>query len=151
MFEKILICLDGSDLAEQVLPFATEIARRFGSKLVLLEVTATPSAVVEPTTGYYHAPSTAAIVRREEEASDYLAAVATRLESEGLTVEYLTQPGSPGRTIVNYAEDNGIGLIALATHGRSGFGRIAFGSVADFVMKSSGLPNLVIRPRQPMG
>ncbi len=150
MFEKILVCLDSSDLAEQVLPYATEVARCFKSKLILLEVTATPSAVVEPTTGYYRAPSPEALIRREDEANEYLAEVAARLEGEGLEVEYLTQPGSPGRTIVNYAEDNGIGLIALATHGRSGLGRIAFGSVADFVMKSSGLPNLVIRPRQPM-
>ena len=150
MFEKILVCLDSSDLSEQVLPYAAEIARRFKGKLTLLEVTATPSAVVEPTTGYYQAPSPEALARREDEASEYLAEVAARLKSEGLKVDYLTQPGSPGRTIVNYAEDNDIGLIAMATHGRGGLGRIAFGSVADFVMKSSGLPNLVIRPRQPM-
>ena len=150
MFEKILVCLDGSDLAEQVLPYATEIARRFRSKLILLEVAATPSAVVEPTTGYYRAPSPKALARREDEASEYLAEVTARLKGEDLEVEYLTQPGSPGRTIVNFAEDNGIGLIALATHGRSGIGRITFGSVADFVMKSSGLLNLVIRPRQSM-
>jgi len=150
MFEKILVCLDSSDLAEQVLPYAAEVAKRFNSKLILLEVTATPSAIVEPTTGFYRASSPEAVLRRENEASEYLAGVAARLEGEGLDVEYLTQPGSPGKTIVSFAEDNGIGLIALATHGRSGLGKIAFGSVADFVMKSSGLPNLVIRPRQPM-
>ncbi len=150
MFEKILVCLDSSDLAEQVLPYAAEVARRFKSNLILLEVTATPSAVVEPTTGYYRAPSPEAVVRREDEANEYLAEVAARLESEGLDVKYLTQPGNPGRTIVSFAEDNGVGLIALATHGRSGLSRIAFGSVADFVMKSSGLPSLVIRPRPPM-
>ena len=150
MFEKILVCLDGSDVGEQILPYVAEVARRFKSKLILLEVTATPSAVIEPTTGFYHATSPETMVRREDEASEYLAAVAARLKDEGLDVKYLTQPGSPGRTIVNFAEDNHVGLIAMATHGRSGLGKIAFGSVADFVMKSSGLPNLVIRPRPPM-
>jgi nucleotide-binding universal stress UspA family protein len=146
VFERILVCLDGSDLAEQMLPYAIEIARRFGSRLTLLEVTAPPSAVVEPTTGYYHATSPKEVQDSEEEAAGYLEKVAEPLQSRGLDIEYLTLPGSPGRTIVEYAEENEIDLIILGSHGRSGFSRFAFGSIADYVLKQSGRPVLVKRP-----
>ena len=148
MFEKILVCLDGSDLAEEILPYAREVAQCFGSKLVLLEVTMPPSAIVEPTTGYYSAPTPAEIQRKEEEAITYLESIAQAIKTAGLEVEYLTLPGSAGRSIVSYAEESGIGLIALGTHGRSGLKRLAFGSVAEYVLKESGLPVLAIKPRR---
>jgi nucleotide-binding universal stress UspA family protein len=148
LFEKILVCLDGSDLAEEILPYAREVARRFGSKLVLLEVTMPPNAIVEPTTGYYSAPTPAEIQRKEEEAITYLESIAQAIQAAGLEVEYLTLPGSAGRSIVSYAEESGIGLIALGTHGRSGLKRLAFGSVAEHVLKESGLPVLAIKPRR---
>jgi nucleotide-binding universal stress UspA family protein len=147
MFQKILICLDGSDLSEQILPYATEVARRFGSQITLLEVTAPPSAVVEPATGYFHASSPDKIQRREDEANEYLQGIARRVRRQGLTVDLLTLPGDPGRAIVEYAAENEIDLIALGTHGRSGLSRLAFGSVAEHVIKESGLPVLARRPR----
>jgi nucleotide-binding universal stress UspA family protein len=55
--------------------------------------------------------------------------------------------GSPGESIVSYADENGFGLIALVTHGRSGLGRLVFGSVADFIIRRSGLPILLIKPK----
>jgi len=60
-----------------------------------------------------------------------------------------TQQGYPiGDIIVNYAEQNEIDLIAIATHGHSGLARMVFGSVADFVLKNSGHPILVITPKE---
>jgi nucleotide-binding universal stress UspA family protein len=148
MFEKILVCLDGSDLAEEILPYAAEIARRFQSKLVLLEVTTAPSALVEPMTGYYTQTSSSKILRSEDEASTYLEGIADQLQERGLDVDFLTLPGSPGPAIVDYADENGFDLIALGTHGRSGLRRLVLGSVADYVLKESGLPVLARRPRQ---
>jgi len=148
MFEKLLVCLDGSDLAEEILPYVKEIALRFKSTLVLLEITTPPSAVVEPTTGYYSATSPADIERKEEEALTYLEDIAQLMQNEGLEVEYLTLPGSAGKAIVEYAEENEFGLIALGTHGRSGLRRLAFGSVADYVLKHSGRPVIIVRPRK---
>jgi len=148
MFEKILVCLDGSPLAEEILPYAKEVARRFGSRIVLLEVTAPPSAVVESTTGYYSAPTVAELQRKEEEAEAYLEGVERAIQEDGLEAESITLPGSPGKMIVSYAEESGSGLIALGTHGRSGLKRLAFGSVAEQVLRESGLPVLVIRPRK---
>ena len=148
MFEKILVCLDGSSLAEQILLYATEEARHFGSKLVLIEVTAPPSAVVEPLTGYYHATSLKKILRQVDEAETYLEQVAQSLKDEGLDAGYETMQGSPGETIVRYAKENDIGLIALCTHGHSGLGRLVYGSVADYVLKKARLPILIIRPQE---
>jgi nucleotide-binding universal stress UspA family protein len=148
MFNRILVCLDGSALAEEILPYATEVARRFGSKVVLLEVTTPPSIVIEPTTGYSHTTSISEIQRSEEEAASYLEDISQQLQGEGLDVEYLTLPGSPGKTITSYAEENNIDLIALGTHGRGGLVRMAFGSVTDYVLRHSNLPLLVIRPQQ---
>lgn len=148
MFKKILVCLNGTDLAKQILPYATEIAQRFGSKLILLEVTVPPSAVVEPTTGYYHATPLKVVQRSEAEARTYLERTAKPLRKKGLEVECLVLQGDPGETIVRYAEENGIDLIALGTHGRSGLGRLVFGSVADTVLRKAGLPVLVRKPRE---
>ena len=148
MFETILVCLDGSTLAEQILPYAAEEARRFGSKLVLLEVTAPPSAVVEPITGYYHATSLKKILRQVDEAETYLEQVTQSLTDEGLDAGYETVQGGPGETIVRYAKENDVGLIALCTHGYGGLGRLVFGSVADYVLKKAGLPILIIRSQE---
>lgn len=148
MFERILVCLDGSDLAEEILPYATEIGRRFGSRLVLLEVTTAPSAVVEPLTGYYAQTSSSEVLRSEDEASAYLEGIATRLQERGLDVDFLTLPGSPGAAIVDYAHGNQIDLVVLGTHGRSGLRRLVLGSIADYVLKRSGLPVLVKKRRQ---
>ena len=148
MFNRILVCLDGSELAEEILPYATEVAKRFGSTLVLLEVTTPPSIVIEPTTGYSHSTSISEVQISEAEATGYLKDMSQRLQGEGLDVEYLTIPGSPGKTIISYAEENGIDLIAIGTHGRGGLVRMAFGSVTDYVLRHSNLPLLVMTPQQ---
>ena len=73
--------------------------------------------------------------------------VAQRLRKKGLKVSCLTVPGDPGETIVGYAKETAVDLVALSTHGRSGLQRLAFGSVADFVLKRSGLPILIRKPK----
>lgn len=151
MFKKILVCLDGSHPAEQIVPYAAEAAQRFGSKLILLEVTKPPSVVVESMTGYYHPTSVEDILRDEKQALDYLEKIAQRLSKKGLEVDYVTVPGSPGETIVSYAEKHQIGLIALSTHGHSGLGRLVFGSVAEHVLRHSNLPILVRKPHEVKG
>jgi nucleotide-binding universal stress UspA family protein len=148
MLQKILVCLDGSSLAEQILPYVTEVALSCGSRVVLLEVTLPPSTTVEPLTGFYRTTPIEKVLREETDAQAYLKRVAQRLRKKGLKVSSVTVPGDPGETIVGYAKDNAVGLIALSTHGRSGLGRLAFGSVADFVLKRSGLPILIRKPEE---
>ena len=165
MFEKVLVCLDGSELAEQILPYVTEEALRFRSKVVLVRVATIPIIVPIPGAGMEAAApayqETASfttelvveqqIERGEKEARVYLERMGRTLEEKGLDVEWVVQQGTPGEAIVKYAGENMVTLIAITTHGRSGLGRVIFGSVADFVVRESGLPVLLVRPQEAEG
>ena len=148
MFEKILVCLDGSRLAEQILPYAGEQAIHFGSRVVLIHVATGPIDVPVPVPGelgVFVVPDL--LPEQIEKAEAYLEQVAQPLREKGLDVECVILSGAPGDTIISYAHENEVKLIAIATHGRSGLGRLAFGSVADFVLRESELPILVMKPR----
>jgi nucleotide-binding universal stress UspA family protein len=86
--------------------------------------------------------------KEQKESSIYLEGVANPLREKGLAVESVIMQGAAGEAIVNYANENDIGLIAIATHGRSGLRRAVFGSVTDYVLRNSGRPILVIRPQE---
>jgi nucleotide-binding universal stress UspA family protein len=153
MFEKILVCLDGSELAKQILPYAAEEALRFQSKLVLLQVVPEPVAFSPGIPGTGAAPiQTDTMVEEAEDAlngaRNYLEEIAKPLRKKGIQVEAVSVLGRAGETILGYADRNNVDLIAIATHGRSGLGRAVFGSVADYVLRESGLPMLVIRPQE---
>lgn len=148
MFQKILVCLDGSKLAEQIMPYVGEQAARFGSSLVLIQVISL-SAIPAPT-GIESVPMAVpdTMMRDAEMAAlDYLEGLAPPLRDRGLKVQCITMIGHPAETIVSYADENKFDLVALATHGRSGLKRMVFGSVADYVVRKSGLPILLIKPR----
>lgn len=165
MFERIMVCLDGSALGEAIVPYAAEKAVAFKSKLILLQVIA-PHINVPPNAGYvifpgktigeadetappkimtYSEVELAEIEREDGEATSYLEGIADNLRAHGLHVQTATIHGKPGEAIVRYAEHQGIKLIALATHGRSGIGRAYFGSVADYILKETTIPILIIR------
>jgi nucleotide-binding universal stress UspA family protein len=151
MFEKILVCLDGSELAEQVLPYAAEQARCFCSRLTLLHVVLEPVMVSTGAAGgpeHIEKPDVLDQIKEEQKQTFvYLERIAEELREEGLEVEPVLLQGSPGDAIISYAGENNFGLIAMATHGRSGLGRAVFGSVAEHVLRNSDMPLLVIRPR----
>jgi len=151
MFERILVCLDGSKLAEQILPYAAEQALKFESKVTLLQVMTIPSSV---SAGAGAAAGTGGIMEEESQRQEadmraYLDSVGQDLLKKGVSTNYVVlQPSPPGEAIVTYARANTIGLICIATHGRSGLGRAVFGSVADYVLRESGLPILLIKPKE---
>lgn len=146
MLRKILVCLDGSKLAEQIISYSAAIALAHQAKMVLFRVMPMPVAVAPGAPGVpVETPLTPEI---EAEAKGYLFNIAGSLTERGVRTEVVVQKGpSAGVEIVNYANENAIDLIALATHGRSGLGRAVFGSVADFVLRVSGLPILLIKPK----
>ena len=151
MFEKILVCLDGSKLAEQILPYSVEQARRLGSKLVLLQAYVLPTgellaaAHAGPSGGLDSMDREAPKLRAD--ALQYLEEVARPIRAKGVDTICLALQGTAGGVIVGYAQNESVGLIALATHGRSGLGRSLFGSVADHVVREAGLPILLIKPK----
>jgi len=152
MFERILVCLDGSKLAEQILPYATEQALKFESKVTLLQVMTVPSSVSAAAGA---AAQTGDIMkeesqRREADIRAYLDKVGQDLLKKGANTDCVVlQPSPPGEAIVRYAWDTSVHLICIATHGRSGLRRAVFGSVADHILRESGLPILLIRPKEP--
>ncbi len=153
MFKKILVCLDGSELAEQILPYAVEEALHFQGKLVLFQVVPEPVAFSPGIPGAASVPIRTDTMLEEakkalNEARDYLEDIATPLRKKGIQVEAVSILGGVGEAILSYAEGNNINLITIATHGRSGLRRGVFGSIADYVLRESGLPILVIRPQE---
>jgi nucleotide-binding universal stress UspA family protein len=154
MYKKILVCLDGSEMAEQIIPFAVEQAFHFNSKLVLMKIYAEPGFVGLAVPGFpavrLETGGVEKQVKKEEEESlRYLNTVAANiLAQRGLKADCEVILGVAGESIVDYAadSDNGIELIALATHGRTGPGRVILGSVADYVIRYARVPILLIRP-----
>ena len=150
MYRRILVPLDGSVLAEAALPHAISIARCSGSSITLLEV-ATPITVataIDPltTTAAEATLALESIDAAEQTAIDYLAGVARRPEFEGIPVQTEVVRGTAAPEIIRRAHAGDVDLIAMSTHGRTGLGRLVFGSVADQVLREAGLPILLIRP-----
>ena len=142
MFSKIVVPLDGSELAESVLKIVEPLTRDFESQIMLVRV-------VEPSPSLYFVDSPTALAnilrRNKEDCLDYLNAVANRLWAKGLSVNVMACDGVVASTIVDVAEKAQADLIAMTTHGRSGVGRWLLGSVADRVVKGSRIPILLSR------
>ena len=151
MLEKILVCLDGSNPAEKVLPYITPEAVARHSKLVLLHVIDSPESMTSLNNpGSPAVPvSTSGAMKRtfteETAAESYLASQTQLLTEKGLEVDYVVQSDAAGETIVKYAQENECTLIAIATHGHGGFRRFALGSTADYVVHHSAIPVLTVR------
>jgi nucleotide-binding universal stress UspA family protein len=152
MYKKILVCLDGSKLAEAILPYATEQAKRFDSELVLFRASSERSSISLALPGMPGVPidtkrAEKQLIEDEKEAETYLKSLAEKLQAETkLMVNYDQVLGVAGPAIVEYCADQDIELVAIATHGRSGPGRVVLGSVADYVIRHAGIPILLIRP-----
>ena len=140
---RILVPLDGSPVAEQVLPGVVTVAQAMKGKLVLFQV---PIAYVSGwMTGEWYLPAQGVLDTAEKDAQSYLSAVAVRLREQGFDVDTATGMGSVANCIVEYAEANHIDLIAMCTHGRTGLARWALGSVADRVLRAGSTPILLVR------
>ncbi len=141
MFKKILVPLDGSKIAEAVIPFAAEIAAR--SRAELLFVTAVQQV------GVWDATLSLQVLKREAEvAADYLATVERDLSDEGRKVATQVLDGDAAEAVLAAVEEAGADLIAISTHGRSGVSRWLFGSVATHILERATVPLLVLRPKE---
>jgi nucleotide-binding universal stress UspA family protein len=142
MFNKILIPLDGSALAEAILPEAEALAKDFGAEIILL-CAHTPQMFPYLTDNPY---ALADITRYEMESSRrYLDDVAARVRTKGVSVKTLLGEGRAADVILDTAEAVKADLIAMTTHGRSGVGRWLLGSVADAVVHAANVPVLLSR------
>src|SRR3990167_206738 len=109
MFEKILICLDGSGASERILSYITDDALRLHSKVILLRVVSPPETIIPvniPGSPGMPVSTEGAIqhtITEVNEAETYLRRIAEPLQGKGLNVECVVMPGLAGETIINYA------------------------------------------------
>jgi nucleotide-binding universal stress UspA family protein len=144
MFEKILVPLDGSPLAQSVLPYVMALAKGFHSRVILFHVAETALDHEAPEQKAY---ADETVERVRPLAENYLAGVADEFRKEGIDVEIKVVKGRAAAQIVGYAEQEDVGLIALSTHGRSGLARLVMGSGIDKILRACEQPVLLVRPR----
>jgi nucleotide-binding universal stress UspA family protein len=144
-FKRILVPLDGSPLSERALPVAMALAEKFESLIILLrawELSVPSVPALDPAVG---ARVTELQEHMYEEAERYLETQADKVRQQGLNVQAVLSDVAPADGIIRTATTEDVDLIVMSTHGRGGFARWAFGSVADKVARHSHCPVLLVR------
>jgi len=159
MFDKIMIPLDGSELAECVLPQVEKFVSGCQVNTMIFV------RVVEPTVLRYQGAYVTSKedleeidsrtkkieAERKSNAAQYLEGVVSRLGSGGVKYQTEVLSGRVAECLVDYVEANGIDMIVMATHGRSGVSRWVRGSIADRMLRASRVPVLMVRAPGTMG
>jgi len=142
VYKRVLVPLDGSQLSENVLPFLTEIAGPLDMTIMLLRVLEpVQQTLVDGRPGM---PVDDRQARRRD-AAEYLAPIAIGLRARGIDTTSSVRVGRAEDEILAAARDDGADLIAMSTHGRSGLGRLLFGSVAEQVLRHADVPVFLMR------
>jgi nucleotide-binding universal stress UspA family protein len=150
--DTMLVPLDGSGLAELVLPHVAALAKQPNAKtvevtlLIACEPPSMPAFAPPEFLANWGDMAVKQMAKSRNSAKKYLTRIEKQLNSAGLTVSSEVLEGQSAEEIVNYAAKNGSSLIVMATHGRSGLSRWAYGSVAEKVLLAASSPILLVRP-----
>jgi nucleotide-binding universal stress UspA family protein len=144
---SIVVPLDGSELAEGVLPTVTELARKMDLEIVLLRAYAIPYGAYSAGEGFYDPVHLEAFLKiLKDETFDYLDKKVAELKRRGPTqVSFVAKEGLSADEIIKFARETPANLVAMSSHGRSGIKRWVLGSVTETVVRHSGDPVLVLR------
>jgi nucleotide-binding universal stress UspA family protein len=148
MYKKILIAIDGSELAEKAITHGVSLAKATGSPVVIATVTELWSAldmahkskvgVADPIKEYEIAAA--------ENAKKILASAETQAKNAGISPEYLhIKDKHPAEGIISTATSNGCDIIVMSSHGRRGVQKVLLGSVASEVLTHSKIPVLIVK------
>ena len=143
MYKKILVPLDGSPLAEAVLPHAQALAKSEGAEIVLLRIAITPDP------NFFHRDEgegrqiTDAI---DKEALDYMDTEVAKLQNEGAKVTSITRDGRIPDTILEVAEETHADVIAMSTRAPLGLQRLLGGDAAEEVVHAAHIPVMLVHP-----
>ena len=137
MYKSILVPLDGSSLAEAILPEIEKVASFMQARIMLLRVC---RAHVFP-----GKDPTKAEVEVVREAEAYLNKIVDELKAKGFDADAHVRYGDVAEEILTHSRRNEIDLISMSTHGRSGLGRWLLGSVAEKILRHSDKPVLLLR------
>lgn len=144
ILNHILVPLDGSRLAECVLPHAAALARAFGGRITLLQVVAQP-----PSTEQGQTVDPLRWHMRKTEAESYLDSVATRLREAELQVDKVTLEGEAANNIIAFAHEHEVDLILLSSHGQSGLSKWNISSIVQKIILRAYMPVMIVRAYQP--
>jgi nucleotide-binding universal stress UspA family protein len=155
MYKKILIPLDGSELAECVLPHVEAISKSCSLGEAIFARVVEPfylptgikgnTAVFQGTWEVIEKQKKDYEANAKTDAKKYLDAIGKRLNLGDLTPKSVLLAGKPADALVDYAAKNGVDLIILSTHGRSGISRWYWGSVAEKILRSACVPVMMVR------
>lgn len=158
MFKKLLVPLDGSRFSSRAIVYASEVAQHFDAEIILLQVIK-PTSPVPATAG--DVPGMASPVGTEmtiqaallsdkkntARARRYLSRKLQPIKNKGIKVAREVIKGDPSKAIKDYAYEKHVDLVVMTTHGKSGLKRAIMGSVADAIIRESGIPVLVVKPQ----
>ena len=142
MYKRVLVPVDGSEVAAAVLPFLLDIAGPLDFEVVLLRVNEPLPPIAAEGTRYLLVEDLE--VQRAETLA-YLAGLALTLEARGLRVRTCARRGDAATEILSAAHDEAVDLIAMTTHGRTGPARLMLGSVAENVLRHADVPVFLLR------
>jgi nucleotide-binding universal stress UspA family protein len=140
MYRRALVPLDGSQVAESIVPFILEIAGPLDMQVALVRV-----LVPVPPIAVEGAVVIDDVEKLLADAEAYLAGVAGELRAKGVRVTTMVRRGEPADEILAAARDADADLIAMTTHGRSGLSRLLFGSIAAAVLARAEIPVFLMR------
>lgn len=144
MYKKILVPLDGSELAKRGLDEAERLAKYFNAEVILFEVV--------PFMPIYGSPELVAPLivdeKQKESVHNYLVGLAEELKKRGIKATTMVRTGQQvALEIIEFAKESGADLVVMSTHGRSGITRWMLGSVAMKVLSRGETPVLLIRSK----
>jgi nucleotide-binding universal stress UspA family protein len=150
MYTKIMVPLDGSELAECVLPHVEAITSGSGATNVVFVRVVDPirlpaSVPARGDYGYTEKDREKLERHRRQAAGEYLKNVVSDFTVTGANISYDIIEGKVADSLTDYAVSNGVDLIVMASHGRSGISRWVLGSVAERMVRNSCVPVLMVR------
>ena len=153
MYQTLLVPLDGSPRAETIFPHVENLAQRFKSKVLFLQVVEPPLQFVNPS--LYETTIQTDVIheymldfkRKQEEIAAYLAGIQEVFQKKGIDAGVFVEQGPAVETIISVAQRENADLIAIASHGRTGLSRVFYGSVTAGIMQKIDRPILIIRTR----
>jgi len=148
MFKRIMVPLDGSELAECVIPYVEDFIDQGQVEfIVFVRVVRPVSTPVSIDEGITYIPEDWRKLESEKKTSaeDYLKKMVSRLKQNGIKFQTEVLVGRIGDSLLDYIKANDFDLILIATHGRSGLSRWVRGSVADKILSASNIPVLMVR------
>jgi nucleotide-binding universal stress UspA family protein len=151
---EVIVPLDGSPLAEAVLPLVTKLVKEWGAEDIDVVLANVCKAPVMPSDFSDEMRQVWEEKRREEaaitieEGQEYLSSVQEKLAAEGIKAKTQVLMGKVAEEIINLSSATPYSFIAMSTHGRSGLGRWVYGSIAERVLVGASCPVLLVKPDQ---